>query len=101
MNNLNDLNIKKDNFDDLKDYMTNVKAIIAIGSCRNRVEEFANNLNIKVYTHEFLKDSFDDIKALAKEGDVVLLSPASASWDQYKECEVRGKEFKDMVKKCA
>ena len=89
------------NFDDLKDYMTNVKAIIAIGSCRNRVEEFANNLNIKVYTHEFLKDSFDDIKALAKEGDVVLLSPASASWDQYKECEVRGKEFKDMVKKCA
>ncbi len=89
------------NFDDLKDYMTNVKAVIAIGSCRNRVEEFANNLNIKVYTHEFLKDSFDDIKALAKEGDVVLLSPASASWDQYKECEVRGKEFKDMVKKSA
>lgn len=89
------------NFDDLKDYMTNVKAIIAIGSCRNRVEELANNLNIKVYTHEFLKDSFDDIKALAKEGDVVLLSPASASWDQYKECEVRGKEFKDMVKKSA
>ena len=32
-----------------------------------------------------------------KSGDIVLLSPASASWDQYKECEVRGKEFKDLV----
>ena len=32
-----------------------------------------------------------------EKGDVVLLSPASASWDQYKECEIRGKEFKDLV----
>ena len=30
-------------------------------------------------------------------GDVVLLSPASASWDQYKECEIRGNEFKKLV----
>ena len=30
-------------------------------------------------------------------GDVVLLSPASASWDQYKECEVRGDEFCELV----
>ena len=40
-----------------------------------------------------------DIKKIMEEGDVVLLSPASASWDQYKECEVRGKEFKDLVNK--
>ena len=44
------------------------------------------------------KDGFKEIKAIAKPGDVVLLSPASASWDQYKECEIRGKEFKDYVK---
>ena len=30
-------------------------------------------------------------------GDVILLSPATASWDQYKECEVRGAEFKKLV----
>ena len=36
---------------------------------------------------------------IEEKGDVVLLSPASASWDQYKECEVRGDEFKDLVRK--
>lgn len=86
-------------FNDLASYMNNVKAIIAIGSCRQRVVDFANKYNIKVYVHEFLKDSMDDIKNVIEPGDVVLLSPASASWDQYKECEERGKEFKDLVNK--
>lgn len=85
-------------FNELTSYMKNVKAILAIGTCRKRVEEYANSLNIPVYTHEFLKDAFKEIKPIMKSGDVVLLSPASASWDQYKECEVRGKEFKDYVK---
>lgn len=85
-------------FNELTPYMKNVKAVIAIGQCRKRVEDYAKSINIPVYTHEFLKDGFKEIKKIAKEGDVVLLSPASASWDQYKECEIRGQEFKDYVK---
>ncbi len=85
-------------FNELTSYMKNVKAVIAIGQCRKRVEDYAKSLNIPVFTHEFLKDGFKEIKKIEKEGDVVLLSPASASWDQYKECEIRGKEFKDYVK---
>ena len=34
---------------------------------------------------------------LAKDGDVVLLSPACASWDMYKSFEVRGNDFKENV----
>ena len=34
---------------------------------------------------------------LSTNGDIILLSPASASWDQYKQCEDRGAEFKDFV----
>ena len=34
---------------------------------------------------------------ISENGDIILLSPASASWDQYKECEVRGAEFKSKV----
>ena len=85
-------------FNELTSYMKNVKAIIAIGQCRNRVKEFGDSLNIPVYVNEHLKDGFKDIIKIVKEGDVVLLSPASASWDQYKECEVRGSEFKSYVK---
>lgn len=86
------------NFDDLIDFSSNIKAIIGIGETRERVREFGKKINVLTYIHEYLKDGFQDIINIMKEGDVVLLSPASASWDQYKECEVRGKEFKDLVK---
>ena len=85
------------NFDDLKDYLKNVKTIICIGECRNRVKEFADRYNIENYIFEHLKDGFKKSLEVARENDLVLLSPASASWDQYKECEERGLEFKNLV----
>ena len=86
------------NFDDLVPYLEHVKCIVGIGTCRNRVLEFGKRNGISTYSFEFLKDGFQKCVEESKEGDVVLLSPASASWDQYKECEVRGSEFKDLVK---
>ena len=87
------------NFDDLTDYIKNVKGILAIGQCRDRVEEFAKKNNIPVIVSEYLKDGFNKLYEMSTENSVILLSPASASWDQYKECEVRGKEFKDLANK--
>ncbi len=81
-------------FNELSDYMSHVKAIFAIGSCRNRVKEFGDKMNIPTYQYEFLKDAFETAWSISKSGDILLLSPASASWDQYKECEERGAEFK-------
>ena len=86
------------NFEELNNYMEHVKAIIAIGQCRERVKEYAESIGKDVYVYEHLSDGFDKVKEIVSPGDVVLLSPASASWDQYKECEVRGAEFKDKVK---
>ena len=85
-------------FNELTPYMNNVKAIIAIGTCRERVAEYARSVGKDVYVYEHLVDGFDKLKDIVSSGDVVLLSPASASWDQYKECEVRGAEFKGKVK---
>lgn len=45
-----------------------------------------------------LKDATLRAAAYAKAGDVVLMSPASASFDQFKNFEVRGNFFKDIVK---
>ena len=87
------------NFEDLTPFIKNVKAIIGIGECRNRVLEFGNKNNIDTYIYEYLKDGFVKIQDVVQSGDIVLLSPASASWDQYKECEVRGDEFKELVNK--
>jgi UDP-N-acetylmuramoylalanine--D-glutamate ligase len=34
---------------------------------------------------------------MAEPGDIVLLSPACASWDMYPSYEVRGRHFKELV----
>ena len=85
-------------FFELSDYLEHVKYIVAIGECRDRVVQFANTMEIPVYSCEFLKDAFKKCYEISDSGDVILLSPASASWDQYKECEIRGAEFKECVK---
>ena len=85
------------NFFELSDYLKHVKSIIAIGQCRERILQFARMLNISAYSYEFLKDGFKKAYEISDSGDVILLSPASASWDQYKECEIRGAEFKKYV----
>ena len=59
----------------------------------------ADVLTVKcAYCKEVIELDLDKVQEIVNSGDVVLLSPASASWDQYKECEVRGAEFKDKVK---
>ena len=84
-------------FNELTPFMKNVSNIIAIGQCRNRVLDYGKSLNIPTYSFEYLKDGFDKCVEVSKSGDIILLSPASASWDQYRECEVRGAEFKKKV----
>ena len=84
-------------FFELSDYLEHVKSIVAIGECRKRVVQFANIMEVPVYSYEFLKDGFKKCYEISKKGDIILLSPASASWDQYSECEVRGDEFMRLV----
>ena len=44
-----------------------------------------------------LKDAVERARALAEPGDVVMMSPASASFDRFKNFEERGNVFKDLV----
>ncbi len=88
---------REQNFEELSQYMNHVKAIFAIGACRERVKEFGEKQKIPTYSYEFLKDAFQEAWDISEEGDVLLLSPASASWDQYQQCEDRGDEFKKYV----
>ena len=84
-------------FDDIAPYLTNVKLIVAFGETKEKVEEFATKNNIECHIYDDMKSCIIDAYQNSSEGDVILLSPACASWDQYKCFEDRGNEFKEVV----
>ena len=89
---------RKQNFHELDSAIKNVKKIYAIGETTDEVYDYAQSVNIpctKCYT---LKEAMKCIKKDNIESGVVLLSPASASWDQYERFELRGDEFKNLAK---
>jgi len=86
-------------FEELKDYLLNVKIIAAYGEAKSRIENFAMKCGIPCKAVDTLEEAVETAYASAEEGDVVLLSPACASWDQFKDYEVRGNLFKECVNK--
>ena len=88
---------RSQDFHDLSPYKARIKKIYAIGEVRNRIMEFAKENNIEAEEFANLSKAMKKIKEEAKSGDTVLLSPASASWDQYLKFEDRGNEFKKIV----
>ena len=74
----------------------NVKAIVAIGESADKVvKEFSNIC--KVVKATTMKEAVKLSSDLATSGDVVLLSPACASFDWFENYEERGKIFKQLV----
>ncbi len=75
-----------------------VKAIVCMGVDNRKIHEaFQNDVPVIVNTdsaREAVKNSFQ----LADKGDVVLLSPACASFDLFKNYEDRGNQFKEAVR---
>ncbi|MDD4547573.1 MAG: UDP-N-acetylmuramoyl-L-alanine--D-glutamate ligase [Bacilli bacterium] len=86
-------------FDELGPYLTHVKGIVSFGETKNRIAEFAKSVNIDCVVVEKLNEAVKAAYNLSDEGDIILLSPACASWDQYPDFESRGKDFKDIVEK--
>ena len=84
-------------FDELKDYMYNVKKIICYGETKNKIKEFAKKNNIDVKSVDTLEEATKEAVIVSTNGDTVLLSPACASWDQFKCFEDRGNLFKKIV----
>ena len=84
-------------FYDLENSLDNVKCIMSFGETKDRIEDFCNDKNIKCYKSETLTEAMKKVKEIMEKDDIVLLSPACASWDQYKKFEDRGDEFKRLV----
>lgn len=86
-------------FEPLNNHLDNVKLIICYGETKDRIKEWCNSINKDCVVLDNLKEATDKAIEEAKTNDVVLLSPACASWDQYKCFEDRGNEFKEIVNK--
>lgn len=89
---------KKIEFDDLFENASNIKYLMALGETAQKINDAAKRSNIEnTMIVNNLDEAMENAFKLAKEGDIVLLSPACASWDMYKNYEDRGNHFKQIV----
>ena len=71
--------------------------IISYGETKDRIKEWALSQNINCESVDSLIEATKLSYENAVSGDIVLLSPACASWDKYENFEIRGNEFKSVV----
>lgn len=90
---------KGNDYTPLKDFArTKVKALVCMGVNNAKlISNFTGVVPAIRNTHS-LEEAMDTAVSLAGEGDVVLLSPACASFDLFKNYEDRGRQFKDWVR---
>ncbi|VED90884.1 UDP-N-acetylmuramoyl-L-alanyl-D-glutamate synthetase [Streptococcus equinus] len=80
-------------FDELVPDITGVKLMVILGESAPRVKRAADKANVPYVDAKDVADAARIAYSKAEAGEVILLSPANASWDMYKSFEVRGDEF--------
>lgn len=75
-----------------------VKAIVCLGTDNAKIHEAFSVVVPQIVNTENAKDAVEAAFHIATKGDVVLLSPACASFDLFKNYEDRGLQFKKAVK---
>lgn len=85
-------------FEELRPAMTHVKGVVAFGETGLRFVEFAKSCGVEqTVIAQNVEDAVHYAAPMSAEGDIILLSPACASWDQYESFEIRGDVFIEAV----
>ncbi len=79
-----------------KEVKEHVKHIVAIGESKQKIYNFFEG-KVKVTLAKNMEDAVIKSAAIAANSEVVLLSPACASFDMFENYEHRGREFKKIV----
>ncbi|PZX12424.1 UDP-N-acetylmuramoylalanine--D-glutamate ligase [Breznakibacter xylanolyticus] len=75
-----------------------VKALICMGKDNEKLKQSFGGVVPVIKETSSMKETLDVAYQLAEKGDVVLLSPACASFDLFKNYEDRGQQFKECVR---
>lgn len=89
-------------YDEIGEPIANgVKTLILIGATSGKIEEAvkATGKSVEIIKKDTYEDVVKTAYEIAGEGDIVLLSPASTSFDMFRNFEERGNLFKELVKK--
>lgn len=87
-----------------KPILDNVRELVLMGATAPKIYEAVmqevkkEKRQISVHMCDSLQEAVNTAKEVAKLGDVVLFSPASASFDLFKNFAERGEKFKELVK---
>lgn len=73
-----------------------VKALVLIGEAAEKIQTALAGYTRTILASD-LKAAMEIAKEMAQRGDIVLLSPACASFDMFRDFEDRGRHFKDLV----
>ena len=89
---------RKNGFDELVPDLTSVSGIVLYGETKEKLQEAAKVAGVPVIeVVNTLEEATKKAYGISKEEDIILLSPACASWDQFKNFEIRGDEFIRIV----
>lgn len=80
-------------FDELVPDITGLKLMVILGESAPRIKRAADKAGVATLAAKDVAEATRIAYEKAEAGEVVLLSPANASWDMYKSFEVRGDEF--------
>ena len=87
-------------FEELIPSLKGVKAMILFGQTAEKLEKAGRAAGIQnIYHVDNVEEAVPTAYQASEAGDVILLSPACASWDQYRTFEVRGDIFVNAVHK--
>ncbi len=79
-----------------------VKKLVLVGNTADKIKSAVtaadNFADMPIYVCEGFKQAVEKARDIAESGDIVILSPACASFDLFKNFEVRGDTFKKIVK---
>ena len=90
---------KIDYSDYVKAFTKNGKEMIILGETKEMLKDLCQKYSVKYKEVDDMDQAVRYAVSIAESPDIILLSPASASWDMYDSYQTRGRDFKEKIDK--